>query len=721
MLMIIQNYRSGKLSVKDAPEPQAHPQGMLVCTANSLVSSGTERLITQTAKKSLIGKARARPDLVKRVLQKARTDGLRETYRAVRSRLDQTIPLGYSSSGTVKRVSPGITEFSIGDRVACFGAEFASHSELESIPAALASKIPDSVDFEEAAFAGVGAIALHAVNHGAVSSGQKVVVIGLGLIGTLAVQILVSKGCEVYGVEPNRQRADLAKSLGATEVINPDDAARSSSLSIETGFGGFTHAFVFASSRSSGPIETAAQLLTNRGRLVAPGMVGLDLPRHLFYEKEIELVVPRSAGPGSETAGVVETGDPSTENPMPSANKNLTEFLSLIENQKVRVRELITDRYPIANAAAAYETLDSKSQSVGVLIDYSADSQSSNSSRFTQPESEPIISNHAPVQLGFIGAGMWAKNTLLPEFSRIKEVGLAGVVTRNPVNASHVAESWKFESAHSSVDELLQNPNIDAVVITTRHDTHASLAVQALQAGKHVFVEKPAALNIEELKLLMTEFARSGRVLFSGFNRRFAPDSIAARQFVGDHRVAVSVRVNPGSVPADHWSVDESQGGRIVGEMCHFVDLLTFITGSRIKRVSAESIVGKAGTSESVAASFAHENGSVSSLLYGTDGDRGAARETIEVVGGGGVLTINDFKGHRLSLHGKNSRKRRSSIDRGHKDEIRAFINAISGKPRVTNTFDHIADAMIATFALEKAVSTGSSVDVTHQPTSDAT
>ena len=298
MLMIVQNYRNGKFSVRDVPAALAHPEGLLVRTRSSLVSAGTERLITQTAKKSLIGKARARPDLVRMVLQKARTDGLKETYRAVQGRLHQTILLGYSSSGIIEEVSPGVTDFEVGDRVACFGAEYASHAELVGVPAALACKIPESVDFEEAAFAGVGAIALHSINHGSVSSGQKVVVIGLGLLGTIAVQILVARGCEVYGVEPNYRRETLAKSLGAREVLSPEEANRSTALTLNDNFNNFTHAFIFASSKSSGPVTSASQMLGNRGKLIVPGMVGLDLTRHLFYEKEIELVIPRSAGPG---------------------------------------------------------------------------------------------------------------------------------------------------------------------------------------------------------------------------------------------------------------------------------------------------------------------------------------------------------------------------------------------------------------------------------------
>ncbi|MCH7970831.1 MAG: bi-domain-containing oxidoreductase [Chloroflexi bacterium] len=710
--MVVQNYRNGKLSVRDVPAPPPHPNGLLVRTRSSLVSAGTERLITQTAKKSLIGKARARPDLVRRILQKVRTDGLKETYRTVMSRLDQTIALGYSSSGIVEEISSGVTHFEAGDRVACFGAEFASHAELASVPAALACKIPESVDFEEAAFAGVGAIALHSVNHGSVSSGQKVVVIGLGLIGTIAMQILVARGCEVHGVEPDNRRAALAKSLGAREVLSPEEAARSTALTLDQTFNNFTHAFVFASTRSNDPVETAAQMLGTRGKLVVPGMVGLDLPRHLFYEKEIELVIPRSAGPGGETAGVLENAGDSTASLLPSVRENLAEFLSLIEKQDVRVSALVTDRFPIARATGAYDALNSRSESVGILIGYSASTLKPPVLSNNSAPRATIRKSPSSVRIGFVGAGSWAKNTLLPEFSRIKEVSLSGVVTRNPANASHIAEKWNFEFAASSARELLESPELDAVVISTRHDTHASLAIQALQAGKHVFLEKPAALDAEELDRLAAEFARSQLVLYVGFNRRYAPDSEAAREFVGKHRVAISCRVNPGPVPPGHWTVEPTQGGRIIGEICHFVDLLNFIAGSRIVRVSAEAITGSSGTEESVSVSFAHENGSVSALLYGADGDRAFQRERIEIIGAGGVFVIEDFKGHTSTINGKKKRKRRMGIDRGHQKEIRSFVNSIIAPSHSTNTFDHITDAMAATFALDAAAKAHSTIEV---------
>ena len=469
---------------------------------------------------------------------------------------------------------------------------------------------------------------------------------------------------------------------------------------------------MFASTRSNDPVETAAQMLGTRGKLVVPGMVGLDLPRHLFYEKEIELVIPRSAGPGGETAGVLENAGDSTASLLPSVRENLAEFLSLIEKQDVRVSALVTDRFPIARATGAYDALNSRSESVGILIGYSASTLKPPVLSNNSAPRATIRKSPSSVRIGFVGAGSWAKNTLLPEFSRIKEVSLSGVVTRNPANASHIAEKWNFEFAASSARELLESPEFDAVVISTRHDTHASLAIQALQAGKHVFLEKPAALDAEELDRLAAEFARSQLVLYVGFNRRYAPDSEAAREFVGKHRVAISCRVHPGPVPPGHWTVEPTQGGRIIGEICHFVDLLNFIAGSRIVRVSAEAITGSSGTEESVSVSFAHENGSVSALLYGADGDRAFQRERIEIIGAGGVFVIEDFKGHTSTINGKKKRKRRMGIDRGHQKEIRSFVNSIIAPSHSTNTFDHITDAMAATFALDAAAKAHSTIEV---------
>ena len=714
MKQVVQNYKSGDLSVIDVPTPRASKRGVLVRNRASAVSVGTDRLIMDMAQKSLLGKARARPDLVKQVIAKVRTDGIRETYRTVTSRLDSLLPLGNSSAGVVEEVMGDAGGLAVGDFVACFGTGYASHAEFVSVPRNLCVKVPNGIDPRHAAFAGVGAIALHSVRLGRPEIGMNVAVIGLGLLGQMTIQMLQSSGARVFGIDVDETRVDLARSLGASEGGTTSDPSLNDRLLAMTNGAGADIVYILASTPSNDPIELAAELAADGGRLVAPGMVGLDVPRRPFYDKELDLIVSRSTGPGMYDQTYTDRGvDYPRDQVRWTSGRNAAHFLEMLASEQVRLDPLLTHSFDIENAEEAYELLNSgKDPALGVVLTYPKDAPLVK--RVSLRTGETRSAPRDAVRLGLIGAGLWAKNTLLPTIHGMSSVTPVGIATAGGVNAVHSGEKFGFDYATADYRELINDPDIDAIMIATRHDSHAAIAIDALKDGKDVFVEKPPAMNPADLNDLIEAQSESGRLLMAGFNRRFAPLTLRATELLGNEGpFTIVCRVNAGPVPGESWVQNsEIGGGRIVGEVCHFVDLLQHLAGSPPVRVHAEGFSAESPNIDNLIANLSFSNGSVGTIVYAATGDKAFAKERIEIIGSGAVCVIDDFRSLEFSRGGKRKNSGKKGVDRGHSAELRAFFDAIQSGSEPPISMAEIALTMSATFAINESLSTRQPVDI---------
>ncbi len=585
MKQLLQNMKTGKTTVEEIPVPTPHSGQALVRVAASLVSAGTERMLVEFAGKSLVGKARSRPDLVRQVLEKMRREGVLVTLGAAFNRLDQPMPLGYSSAGTIFALGEAMDGFKVGQRVACAGGGYAVHAEYNILPRNLLTPLPDSVDFESAAFTTLGAIAMHGFRLAAPQIGESVVVIGMGLLGLLTGQIAAAAGCHVLGIEVDPQRVALAGSLGLQAVLR-DQAVESGQAF--TANRGFDKIIICADTPSNDPVELAAELARDRGSVVATGAVGLTFPRKIYYEKELSFINSRSYGPGRYDPSYEENGK---DYPLGyvrwTEGRNFEAVVDLMASQKLRVKSLITHRFPIEHAAEAYEIITGRKKEafLGVLLTYPQDVSGVPASRITFPDRHaPGTGKRDTVKLGVIGAGLFANATLLPALKKVGNLELVGIASAGGLHARHAGEKFGFAYAASNDDEILDDPNINTVAILTRHDLHAGLVVRALQAGKHVFVEKPLAITGDQLAEVSQALQAGASALITvGFNRRFAPLARLLQTFLAarSEPLYMHYRINAGYIPLNHWTHDPSQGGgRIIGEGCHFVDFLTFVAGA---------------------------------------------------------------------------------------------------------------------------------------------
>jgi predicted dehydrogenase/threonine dehydrogenase-like Zn-dependent dehydrogenase len=717
MKQVLQDFGSGKLSVAEVPPPVVQRGRVLVRTAASVISAGTERMTVEMGQKSLLGKARERPALIKQVIQKARNEGFQPTVEAVRAKLNSLKALGYSAAGTVIEVGEDVTDFQVGDRVACAGADYASHAEVLSVPRNLCVRIPANVSLEAAAFSTLGAIALQGVRLAETTLGESVVVIGLGLIGQLTVQLLKANGCRIFGVDLDQQKVDLAKQLGADDGSTLDqvedrvlDWSRSR---------GADAVLITAATSSNQPVELAGQILRLKGRVVAVGLVGLEIPRELYYQKELTLKISMSYGPGRYDPEYEERGH---DYPFAyvrwTEGRNLEAFLDLVAAGRINVEPLVSHRFSIDDAERAYQLIAGQTQEpyLGILLRY--DTERPLESRITV--GSPKSGQSAPektVRIGMIGAGNYAQKFLLPNF-QAAGVDFHSVATASGVTARQVADKYGFRYCVSSADEVLDDKEINLVVVATRHDTHAKLARRALESGHHVFVEKPLAMNAEELDELITSAIVAEPHLMVGFNRRFSPLARAAREFFKDRKapLSISYRVNAGRIPATHWIQDPLQGGgRIVGEVCHFIDLMQFLTGSVTTRVYAEAIRSSQTDivdHDSVFVTLRFADGSNGSIAYLSEGDKAMPKEHIEIFGQEASFVLDDF---RSSITYKNGREKRVSLrsqNKGQKDEVRAVCDVVLAGKDAPIALEDLVATTRATFRIKESLRTGLPADV---------
>lgn len=723
MKQLFQDTRSAEITVVDVPAPKLLPGCVLVRTAASLVSAGTERAATEFAGKNLLQKARMRPDLVRDVLNKISRDGVLATISSVRSRLDEPSALGYSSAGTVIAVGEGVNDISPGDRVACAGAGHAVHAEFACVPRLLVARIPsEQVSFDEAAFTTLGSVALHGVRTADAKLGDVVAVIGLGLLGQLTVQILKAAGCSVLGMDISAQRAELAARLGA-DAMSTSASQFQSLCRQHSGGHGADSVIITAQSASNEPVDLAGDVARNRAVVVAVGTIAMDIPRRTFYEKELDFRISRSYGPGRYDSAYEQKG---IDYPIGyvrwTETRNMEAFLRLLAEGKINVPPLVTHRFPIAQAHSAYELITGQTHEpfLGVLITYPPDADLSRHIRLqTNKVSKDLIVPSRQIRIGLLGAGSFAMRTLLPA---IKAHGATEVVTAaaaSGAHARHAANKFGFRSCTTDDREIFDNPQINTVVIATRHHLHAQQVIAALRSGKHVFCEKPLCLNEAELHDIAAEHeACAGRLsLMAGFNRRFAPLAIRLRNFLRDvhEPLAIHYRVNAGLLPAGHWLNDPQQGGgRIIGEVCHFVDFLSFLTGSRAVRVETRSLPNPGQYSnDNAECSLQFGEGSLGTISYLANGDQSYSKERIEVFGGGSVAVLEDFRRLELIRHGT-KRTFRSLLrqDKGHRAEWKAFAEAIQNGSACPIPFEEIGNTMLATFALEKSRCLGQAIDL---------
>jgi len=734
MKQLLQNMRTGATEIVEVPVPTPKPRTALVQTAASLVSAGTERMLVAFAGKSLLGKARSRPDLARQVLDKARREGLLTTVEAAFNRLDQPMPLGYSSAGTIVALGEGLQGFQIGQRVACAGGGYAVHAEFNVVPQNLLAALPDGVDYESAAFTTLGGIAMHGFRLAQAQLGERVAVIGLGLLGLLSLGIARAAGCRVLGIDLDPQRVDLARRMGFEAVLR--DRAEEAAQAFSQGRGADT-VLICADTPSADPVELAGLIARDRAHVVAIGAVGLELPRKLYYEKELSFINSRSYGPGRYDPDYEEGGQ---DYPIGfvrwTEGRNLEAFVELLASGRLDVRPLITHRFPIERAPEAYELITGKSKEpfLGVLLTYPGELLSKESVSGVPVSSDPVsrITHYASrdhgltnaqagtgqrdtVKLGILGAGNYASSVLLPILKKMSSVELVGVVSASGVSAAGAARRFGFRYAASDEIQVLGDPGINTVAILTRHNLHARQVLAALAAGKHVFCEKPLALTGEELSAIRDQLSQPTDhrpLLTVGYNRRFAPLAQKLLAFTADRKepLAAHYRVNAGYIPPSHWVHDPEQGGgRIIGEGCHFVDFLTFLVGAPPVSVEGHALPD-AGRyhQDNVVLTFTFSDGSLGTLTYLANGDKAFPKERVEVFAGGRVGVLDDFRTLELVQAGRREVQRsRLRQDKGHAATWQSFVAAITSGGLPPIPYEQLFVVTAATFAAVQAVCSG--------------
>ncbi|WP_037360079.1 bi-domain-containing oxidoreductase [Amycolatopsis orientalis] len=717
MKQVVQNYKSGELALLDVPVPACKPGGVLVHSQYSLISTGTEMMKVSEAGMSLLGKARSRPDQVAKVMQSVATNGLAATYRKVSGKLDSYTPLGYSLCGVVEQVGEGIDDVVVGDLVACAGNEHALHSELNWVPKNLYAKVPAGLSPRQAAFATVGAIAMQGVRRGEPQLGDLTLVIGLGLIGQLVVQLLVASGVRVVGVDPDAQRCELARELGALVCGHPASGEVDQAVAELSGGHGVDQVYLAAGGASNDPVELAARLARDRGRVVDIGKISLNLPWNAYYEKELDVRFSRSYGPGRyDPAYELEGRDYPIGYVRWTERRNLECFLDLAARGKLDVTPLISHTADFANAVETYRALNEGSlKAVAVLFRYPDAPPAEDESVVSAVPAAPVVDKRAEplrdLRIGFIGAGNYASSMILPHLAGDERVLLTDVVTTSALSGANAKRKFGFGTASTDVDALLEDDQVSTVFVVTRHSSHAELTRRALLAGKAVFVEKPLALSEKELRSVVDAVAESGNNrLQVGFNRRFAPLLVEAKNQFGPRVGPASVRylVNAGRLDANSWyNQADSEGSRFVGEGGHFIDTISWFLGSDPVSVYATGTPGN----HDLQVLLRYADGSTATISYLTSGSTSFPKETLEVLADGKVLKFDDFV--RASVYGRKrwtSSRLPKARDKGQQAELDAFITALKTGVAMPISLDSLVSTTLATLAVHRSLETGAPV-----------
>jgi len=723
MKQLLQHIKNGKTVIEDVPIPTPREGMALVRVSASLVSAGTERMVVEFAEKSYLGKARSRPDLAKQTLDKAKREGILPTVQAVFNRLDQPMALGYSSAGTIVALGKNMQGFKVGQRVACAGGGFAVHAEYNIVPRNLLTPLPKNVDFESGAFTTLGAIALHGFRLAKPQIGENVAVIGLGLLGLLTIQLASAAGCNVLGIDLDPERIKIASALGL-EAVTRQNAESASAARFATVNRGFDSIIICADTKSNDPIELAGVIARDRAKVVATGAVGLNFPRKVYYEKEISFINSRSYGPGRYDANYEENGN---DYPIGyirwTEGRNFQAMVDLMAGGKLKVESLISHRFPIEDGVQAYEVITGKKKVpfLGVLLTYPE--QKTKEERNVEFPSA-VHRPSSTVKLGVLGAGLYANATLLPVLKNNRDFELVGIASSGGLHAQHSGKKFGFQYATSSEDEIINDPNINTAAILTRHDTHSDLVVKALKAGKHVFVEKPLAINSKQLSAISKQLEKTDNcLLLTGFNRRFAPliQNLKSQILNRSEPLHAYYRVNAGYIPLNHWTQDPAiGGGRIIGEACHFIDLITFLVGAPPISVNAHALPDNGKYREdNVSMTFTFPDGSIGMVDYLANGDKSMPKERLEVFCEGMVAVLDDYVSLTTVKNGK--RKVTSGAqDKGWKAEMSAFAESIRGGGEPPIPYEQLIGVTQSTFAAVESLRTQSTVKVSMQAGSNS-
>lgn len=712
MKQLFQNMKNGETSIKELPIPHPGKGCALVQTAFSLVSAGTERTLVEFSEKNIAAKAVSRPDLVKQVLNKAKREGILSSVQAAFNRLDQPMFPGYSAAGTIVALGEGMKGFKIGDRVASGGGNHAVHAEYEVVPRNLLVKLPDAVSFEEAAFATLGSVAIHGFRLASPQLNDTVLVIGLGLLGLMEVQIAKAAGCRVMGMDLSKPRIKQARDFGVEAWSRNDIEDRVPQF---TKGRGFDHVLICAGSKDNDSIELAGRFCRDRGKVIAIGAVGLEIPRKIYYEKELSVMVSRSYGPGRYDANYEERGQ---DYPIGyvrwTEGRNMESFVDLLADGKIDVRSLITHRIPIEKGEEAYSLITGKKNEpfLGVLLEYPQKAE--------MPENQAVTLDCVRLQgdpegtkpnIGVLGAGNYANATFLPVMKdSSNRCVLRSIASGSGGKARHSAEKFGFEKVETDGNAILTDPEIADVVLLTPHSLHAAQSITALENGKNVYCEKPAAMDLLSLaQVRQCVLAHPGQLYMVGYNRRFAPMALELKQFFADCAEPLSMHytVNAGYIPPTHWTQDpEVGGGRILGEGCHFIDFLIWMCGSLPEKVNAFCLPDSGKYNEdnvSIQLSFA--NGSVGTISYLANGDKAYAKERVEVFGGGRIGILNDFRSLDTWKDGDHKQERSAlRQDKGHAGAWNSFLAAAHSGIKAPIGYDEIFGGMLACFCAIESI-----------------
>lgn len=721
MKQVIQSTRTGKLSLTEVPEPKLKAGNILVRTRASLISAGTERMVVEFARKSLAGKARQRPDLVKKVISKAKRDGIGATIRSVLARLDEPLPLGYSAAGEVVGVGHGLEgRFRVGQRVAVAGAGLANHAELNVIPANLAAPVPADVTYEEACFGTLSSIAMHAVRNLGAAFGESVAVIGAGLLGQIIIRLLSLSGVRVLALDYNVPRLDMARRMGAEMTFDLGGKNIEEYVRGLTAGHGMDGIIIAAATQSSEPFNVAGTIARDRARVCMVGLTGTEFPYREFMQKELSLIVSRSYGPGRYDNDFEGRGVKYPEGWIRwTETENLAECLRLMSpslERRLNVGALTSHTFTLDDAEQAYDMVTGGAvPHLGVVLTYAESAP-------RQPQSFPApaltisdTKSKNKCVLGVIGAGGFARSVLLPELKKMSRVVLHTVATQRGASADKTGDTFGFVKATTDIEAVLQNPDINAVLIATRHDSHAELTSRALEYGKSVLVEKPLALNRDQINAVVTARNESSGFFQIGFNRRFAPLAQMLKGRLQHHQGTryLLLRINAGHIPPESWvhTADEG-GGRILGEVCHFVDLARYFIGAPIVSVQADAGQVNGGGCDDLNVALRFADGSLATIAYTGLGDSAFSKELIEAYAGGSVVTIDNFKSFTIAEHGKLSKPCIRTQDKGFKPALSSFVHAVtSGGPAPIDEAE-LVETSLATIAIMESLREGRRIDL---------
>jgi predicted dehydrogenase/threonine dehydrogenase-like Zn-dependent dehydrogenase len=708
MNQLTQKLKSGEMTIQELPPPHCGPGMVLVKNHFSLISAGTEGSTVKTARATLLAKAKERPQQVRQVLEVLRRQGPVQTYRAVMKKLDAYSPLGYSSAGQVIEVGMGVEGFAVGDFAACAGAGYANHAEIVAVPVNLCVRLPEDADLKKAAYNTLGAIALQGIRQADLRLGETCAVIGLGLIGQLTCIMLRASGVRVVGVDVDTVAVATAAEHCADLALNRSAPGIADSIAQFSGGLGVDAAIITAGTSSLDPVNFAGEIVRKKGRVVVVGAVPTGFDRDpYYYKKELELRMSCSYGPGRYDLNYEEKG---TDYPAAyvrwTENRNMDAFQKLVYSGRIDIDYLTTHEMPLEQAPHAYDMIVHHSEPfLGIVIKYDTEKPIDRERVYIKP-SQPV----GKVGIAFIGAGSYAQGNLLPNLPKgDPDVVCRGVMTSSGTTSKRVAERFGFEFCTANEADILENKAVNTVFIATRHDTHGSYVLKALRAGKHVFVEKPITLKMEELEAIHDFMAADANAsvptLMVGFNRRFAPLAVELRQRLGRGPMSMIYRVNAGTIPADHWIQDATLGGgRIIGEACHFIDFMTFLCGSAPVSVYASALPDPQKLHDNVFINIEFEDGSIGTVCYFANGSKSLEKEYIEVYQAGLTGILHDFR--ELTIYGKGNPVRRKlfSQDKGQSAMIRSFLDGLKEGKEAPIPFEELYAVSLATFAAERSL-----------------